>query len=306
MVQINGIEIRGLTKRFGKTTAVSDINLDIPAGTVFGLLGPNGSGKSTIMRLINGLLTPTKGSVEIFGVDLQARRALALSGVSSMTEISDAYRHLSARNNLAIAASFLGTDMREVDRVLDFVGLAAHAKRKVGNFSLGMRQRLSLARALLGRPRLLLLDEPMNGLDPDSMIELRKLLLEMPSNGTTILISTHLLDEAERVCSHVAFLKDGHLRCFGKSSELLGRFCCAHVHVDDVFGACRVMPGATPITSQGEGGGFIEMTMEKSDSVLEEMARITREIAAHGILVSETRRADATMANAYQYITSKD
>jgi ABC-2 type transport system ATP-binding protein len=197
----------GLTKRFGRgAPAVADIAMTVPRGSIYGFLGANGAGKTTALRLVLGLLRPNAGSIRIFGDKKRGGE------MGSLIETPSLYPHLTGRENLDLSRRLLGLDRREIDRVLEVVDLADAADRRVGGYSLGMRQRLGIARALLGQPRLLILDEPTNGLDPDGIRDMRDLLRRLPQVGdVTLLVSSHLLTEIEQVATHVGLLHRGRL-----------------------------------------------------------------------------------------------
>jgi ABC-type multidrug transport system ATPase subunit len=214
---VSGVIItRGLVKRFGRLRAVDGIDLDVRAGDVYGFLGANGSGKTTTVRMLLGLVLPTSGEIEVLGGRMPRAGRRVLPRVGALIEGPAHYGHLSGRENLALLdASGPGgswrTRRRRVAEVLDQVGLAGVGRRPVKAYSLGMRQRLGLAGALLRRPELLVLDEPTNGLDPQGISEVRELLLDLHRDGTTIFLSSHLLAEVEQLCSRVGVLDRGRL-----------------------------------------------------------------------------------------------
>ena len=207
------IETHGLCKSYGGRTVVDHLDLTVPQGCVYGFLGPNGAGKSTTMKMLLGLVHPTGGSVELLGHTLNEENRIGLlRQTGSLIESPSGYLHLTARENLAIAADLKGVERRDIDRVLDVVHLTSAANRKVGQYSLGMKQRLGIATALLGSPKLLILDEPTNGLDPAGIQEMRSLIAAMPqTTGATVLISSHLLGEIEQMVDQVGILNHGKL-----------------------------------------------------------------------------------------------
>lgn len=217
------IETHQLTKRFGKTAVVNDLDMRVPMGCVYGFLGPNGAGKTTTLRLLLGLLRPDRGAVRLLGHDLRQQRRQALSGVGAFFESASLYEHLSGRANLELTQRLLGLPAREIDRVLEQVDLQRAGTKRVRDYSLGMKQRLALARALLGAPRLLLLDEPTNGLDPDGIIAMRALIRELPDRiGGTVFVSSHLLSEVEQTAQDLCLLRAGSIVLHGSVKELLG------------------------------------------------------------------------------------
>ena len=210
------IHTEGLTKRFGRVIAVDDVALDVAPGDRYGLLGPNGSGKTTLLRMLLGLVYPTRGRIELIGQPVPRRAARVLPQIGALVEGPAGYPHLSGRANLALldAAGPGGsrrTRRARVEQALERVGLAGIDRRPLRAYSTGMRQRLGLAAALLRAPRLLVLDEPTNGLDPAGSQEVRALLAELNAGGTTIMLSSHLLAEIEQLCSRVGIMDRGRL-----------------------------------------------------------------------------------------------
>ena len=210
------IRTKRLTKRFGRILAVDDLDLDVRDGDVYGFLGANGSGKTTTVRMLLGLVLATSGSIDLLGRPMPKSRRDVLPQVGALVEGPAAYPHLSGRANLALydamgPAGARSTRAGRVDDVLDQVGLGGVDSRPVRAYSLGMRQRLGLANALLRRPRLLVLDEPTNGLDPQGIREIRRLLLDLNAAGTTVFLSSHLLAEVEQMCTRVGVLDRGRL-----------------------------------------------------------------------------------------------
>jgi len=211
-----------LTRRFGTLTAVDELDLDLPVGGVVGLVGPNGSGKSTLIRMLLGLVAPTSGSATVLGHSIDDPTAYAAQ-VGALIENPAFVPGLSARANLASLAALRGLPRTRVDEVLDVVGLAGRGNEPVRRFSLGMKQRLGIAAALLPDPALLVLDEPTNGLDPAGIVEIRTLLQRLGSEGRTVVVSSHLMSEIETICSHVVVIRFGVLVFSGPMSELMGR-----------------------------------------------------------------------------------
>ncbi|MFE4057971.1 ATP-binding cassette domain-containing protein [Streptomyces sp. NPDC059096] len=255
------IETRGLTKRYGGgQLAVDHLDLTVPAGSVFGFLGPNGSGKTTTIRMLMGLIEPTAGSATLLGHRMPRAARTVLPRVGALIEGPALYGHLSGRDNLvrydsADPTADPRTRAARVTGALERVGLTAAAGKKAKAYSLGMKQRLGLASALL-RPRaLLVLDEPTNGLDPQGMREIRTLVRELAADGTTVFLSSHLLDEIEQVCSHVAVMNQGKLITQGTVAELAagtrGRLA---VTTPDPGEAARVLKehGVTDVTVAGD------------------------------------------------------
>ena len=216
------IETHNLCKTYNGRTVVDHLNLCVPQGCVYGFLGPNGAGKSTTMKMLLGLTHPTSGSVQLLGKTMnQENRILLLRQTGSLIESPSGYLHLTARENLSIIADLKGTPQKDIDRVLEVVDLTADANRKVGQYSLGMKQRLGIAMALLGKPGLLILDEPTNGLDPAGIQEMRSLIASMPEQtGATVMISSHLLGEIEQMVTQIGILNHGKMLFEGSLQEL--------------------------------------------------------------------------------------
>lgn len=216
------IETKRLCKTYGGRTVVHNLDLHVPQGCVYGFIGPNGAGKSTSMKMLLGLVHPTAGSVALLGRTLTERTRLELlRQTGSLIESPSGYLHLTAQENLEIVADLKDVPYKDIDRVLEIVHLQADRKRKVGQYSLGMKQRLGIAMALLGSPRLLILDEPTNGLDPAGIQEMRALIHDMPDAcGATVLISSHLLGEMEQIVSQVGIINHGQLLFEGPLAEL--------------------------------------------------------------------------------------
>ncbi|SDZ64506.1 ABC-2 type transport system ATP-binding protein [Evansella caseinilytica] len=206
------VKTTDLTKRFHGVHAVDNVNLQIPKGAIYGFLGPNGAGKTTAIKLILGLIYESSGSVTIFGKDLKREKLSILRKVGSLVESPSYYGHLSAKENLEITRRILDVPKSRIDEVLSIVRLEKEASRPVKGFSLGMKQRLGIASALIGNPDLLILDEPTNGLDPSGIIEIRELIKQLPEQyGMTVLVSSHLLAEIDQMATQVGIITKGKL-----------------------------------------------------------------------------------------------
>ena len=215
------IETSNLTKKFGKFLAVDQLGLQVPKGGIYGFLGPNGAGKSTTIRMLLGLMKETKGQVKVFGKSIKEERVAILKRVGSMVETPSYYGHLTAYENLEVSRKILGVEKKEINRVLEIVKLTDVQHKAVKKFSLGMKQRLGIAQALLGNPELLILDEPTNGLDPSGIIEMRELIKSFPEKyGITVLISSHILSEIELIATHVGIINKGKLLFQGTMDDL--------------------------------------------------------------------------------------
>jgi ABC-2 type transport system ATP-binding protein len=219
----------GLTRCFGALTAVSDLNLEVPSGAIYGFLGPNGAGKTTTIRMLLGLIRPDSGEVRLFDTSLTRRRREALRRTGALVEMPSIYPHLTGRENLEVSRRLLGVTRERLERALAIVGLEEAANRRAGQYSQGMRQRLGLALALLGDAELLILDEPTNGLDPAGIHEMRDLIRRLAGeSGITVFLSSHLLAEVEQLATHIGIIHSGRMLFQGRLSELQARL---HEHV---------------------------------------------------------------------------
>ena len=218
------VQTEKLSKSFGKEQAVSNINLKIRKGEIYGFLGPNGAGKTTTIRMLLGLMKPSSGTIKIFQKDLTKERINILAKVGSLVENPSYYPHLTAYENLEALRRILGVPKSRIDEVLEIVRLKDVANKKVKGFSLGMKQRLGIAASLLHNPELLILDEPTNGLDPSGIIEIRNLIKRLPSEyGMTVIISSHLLSEIDQMATQVGIVTKGKM-IFQDSIEAMRRF----------------------------------------------------------------------------------
>jgi ABC-2 type transport system ATP-binding protein len=244
------IETRGLTKRFGERTALDGVDLQVPRGTAFGFLGPNGAGKTTMIRTLLGLTHASAGNMHLLGHPVPAERAEALQRVGAIVEEPRFHMHLSGRENLGIVAAVRSPETRErIEPALHRVGLSERAGDKVKSYSMGMRQRLGVARCLLADPLLLILDEPTNGLDPGGIQEFREMIRAMvEQEGRTVFISSHLLDEVEKTCDAAAIVDRGKVVTQGTIADLAGGGAVRHeliVGVDDADLALGALDSST-------------------------------------------------------------
>lgn len=279
MVTSNGIVLKtnGLTKHFGPIVAVDDLSLEVHKGQIFGFLGPNGSGKSTTMGMILGLITPTSGSVEVFGLEARYNLSAILPRVGAMMETPGLYPYLSGRDNLKVFARLSNhISDRRIDEVLDIVDLTSRSKDKFSNYSTGMKQRLALACALLHNPEFLILDEPTNGLDPAGMKEIRELIIELGKQGKTIFLNSHLLHEVELVCEHVAIIKRGNVIVQGSVKELVKTGDVLQIKVGDPDKAMAILREQKWISSVNKEGDYILLGV-KADKAADVSAVLARD-----------------------------
>lgn len=225
------IQTSGLTKAYGSRRVVNQVQLEIAKGDIYGFLGPNGAGKTTTIRMLLGLIKPTHGTIRVFGKDLRKEKLAILRKVGSLVESPSYYAHLSAYENLEAIRRILDAPKSSIDEVLGIVRLTKEAKRPVRGYSLGMKQRLGIAAALLGRPELLILDEPTNGLDPSGILEIRELIKSLPrERGITVLVSSHLLSEIEQMATRVGIIQRGTM-LFQDSIEALQRQAQSNIRI---------------------------------------------------------------------------
>lgn len=225
------LNINSISKTYGKVRALNNLSLSIKQGEVYGILGPNGSGKTTTLGIILDVLKADSGSFKWFGKE---QGADARKKIGSLLETPNFYPYLSAIQNLDIACDVKGVNSDDIPRVLEIVNLQERANSKFRNFSLGMKQRLALASALLGDPDVLVLDEPTNGLDPQGIAEVRNIIKKLVAQGKTIIMASHILDEVEKICSHVAVLKQGNLLTYGPIAAVLNKQEQVYVASDDL------------------------------------------------------------------------
>ncbi len=290
------IEARGLCKRYGATMAVDDLSFTVEAGRVTGFVGPNGAGKSTTLRMMLGLDRPDSGAALIGGQDY-TRLADPLSTVGALLDCEALHPGRRARDHLLWLAHYNGLSSRRVDLVLDQVGLASAAKKRAGGFSLGMRQRLGIAAALLGDPPVLILDEPVNGLDPEGIQWIRRFLKSLAAEGRTVLVSSHLMSELQDTADHVIVIGRGRLLADTDVAALLDEASGERValHTGHRAEAMAVLAGADA-TVAVTGPDALTVTGLTAEEVV---ARL----GAHGIPFSELSRHRATLEEAYMELT---
>lgn len=293
------IVTNGLTKRFGDLVAVDNLDMHVPSGGLVGFVGPNGSGKSTTIRMLLGLLSPTSGTGEVLGASI-ARPARYAHRVGALIESPSFVPSLSARANLRSLAALRGLPDSRVDAVVDLAGLSGRDRDLVGTYSLGMKQRLAIAAALLPDPELLILDEPTNGLDPAGIVEVRSLLIELGSQGRTLLVSSHLLSEIEAACNHVVIIRFGEMLFSGPLTELTAR-TSAHVdlapeHERDT-GRLADLLSSRGYTVRGANG---ELAVDAGAAVAPELNRIA---AAEGITLRKLSAHEETLEETFLKMT---
>jgi ABC-2 type transport system ATP-binding protein len=288
------IETRGLTKVYGETRAVDGLDIDVERGQVFGFLGPNGSGKTTTIGMLLGIITPTGGTFRLLGADSRAEREAARLRVGATLEQPNFYPYLSCRDNLLLVARVKRAPTHAVDDALEVVGLTSRQKTKFGACSLGMKQRLALAATMLGDPDLLILDEPANGLDPDGMREIREIIGRLAARGATIFLSSHLLAEVERTCTHVAILRHGKVVATGSVADITGGARVAVLAAPDapaLAGHLREYPGCSDAVADGD-----RVRARLSD---EDLGALNRWLAERGVYVSHLALERRSLEDAF-------
>jgi ABC-2 type transport system ATP-binding protein len=295
------VEIEGLRKHFGSVVAVKDLSLHIPRGGVFGLLGPNGSGKTTTIGLMLGLIRPTSGTIRLFGQEVRASHADALQRIGAMVESPAFYPGLSGRANLRF---FQGIGQaragKSVDELLELVGLSQRADSKFRTYSLGMKQRLGIAYALLGDPELVFLDEPTNGLDPSGMAEVRELIPRLAEAGHTIVLSSHLLNEVEQVCQDVAILSRGQIIAQGKVQDLLHTQGAVRLKTTADERAAPILGALDWVSAVRNEGGYIVASTSPDRA-----GDLTRALAQQDVYVTEMVPQRVSLEKYFLQITAQ-
>jgi ABC-2 type transport system ATP-binding protein len=295
------VETRNLTKRFGKIIAVDELSIEVLRGEVFGFLGPNGSGKSTTMGMILGLIAPTSGSVSVFGLDVTRHLPDILSRTGALTESTGFYPYLSGYENLRYFARITGgISGSRIEEVLEMVDLKSRANDPFSNYSLGMKQRLGLASALLGDPEFIILDEPTNGLDPAGMKEIRELITLLGQQGKTVFLNSHLLHEVQQVCDRVAIIKKGRVITQGSVKELLNQTHVLQVkttQTDDAFNLLSGMDWSKNI-SRNEERILLEVEPEYA-------YKVSAVLAEKGIYLTEMKYRENTLEDLFLELTGE-
>jgi ABC-2 type transport system ATP-binding protein len=296
------VETQALTKRYGSVLAVDSLSIQVPRGGVFGLLGPNGSGKTTTMSILLGLVSPTSGTFRLLGRDTNRGRQEALRHIGAIVESPAFYPYLSGRINLRYFQGIIGRgDSEDIERLLDMVGLSSRAHSKFSTYSQGMKQRLSIAYAMLGEPHLLFLDEPTNGLDPAGMAEVRELIRYLGSEGRTVLLSSHLLHEVEQVCDRVAILSRGRLIAQGAIRDLLRRRGTVRFSTTDDTKAASIVSALPWVTGVTAENGYLT-----AEAPPERSWELSKALAEQGISVKEMAPVQVSLERYFLEVTGDD
>lgn len=294
------IETRGLSRRFGSQVAVDDLNLLVPAAGVYGFLGPNGAGKTTAIRMLLGLIRPDAGEVRLFGQPLMSNHRALMSRVGALVEAPSLYPHLTGSENLEVTRRLLGSPRELIDVALETVRMTRDAHRRVREYSLGMRQRLGLALALLNRPKLLILDEPTNGLDPAGIHEMRDLIRRLPEEfGVTVFLSSHLLGEVEQIAGHIGIIHESRLLFQGTLAELQRK-----QHAELAVGVSQPEEAMNCLVGAG-------WSVERRDGLLsvragaaEDAMKINRLLLDHGLDVFHLALSQRSLEDIFLTLTS--
>ncbi|WP_136479825.1 ABC transporter ATP-binding protein [Cognatitamlana onchidii] len=255
------LTINHLTKKFGHLTAVKDLSFSIQKGNVYGILGPNGSGKSTTLGIILNVVNKTAGNFQWFSGNISTHNAL--KKVGAIIERPNFYPYMTANQNLRLVCKIKGLDYSKIDEKLEIVGLVERKHSKFRTYSLGMKQRLAIASALLNDPEILILDEPTNGLDPQGIHQIREIIKQIAANGTTILLASHLLDEVEKVCSHVVVLSKGVKLYSGRVDEMISSHGFFELKSTDNTKLITLLKSHESISSYGSKNGLITAFLSK-------------------------------------------
>ena len=308
---------RDLTKTFGQRTVVEGLNLVVPRGSVYGFLGPNGSGKSTTMKMLLGLLAPTRGQISVLGRPFTPdTRAEIMSRTGSMIENPPGYGHLTGAENMRIAAKMQGLSDQQISRALALVRLTEHKDRLVRTYSMGMKQRLGIALALAREPELLILDEPTNGLDPAGIEEVRRLLVELSGEGITVMVSSHLLDEIDRMASTLGILSAGRLVFQGTRAALMERSVPDILVVTPTPQALldpQILAGLVPAQAPGAAGApdqpngpvLVPQGVRIPGMSKGAVAELINRLAAAGVEMHEVRREAQSLEDIFMDLTGR-
>jgi ABC-2 type transport system ATP-binding protein len=301
------VQTTGLTKKFGERKALDGVDLEVPRGVAFGFLGPNGAGKTTIIRLLLGLAWPTSGTMSVLGHAIPKDRAAALARVGAIVEEPRAYPFLTGRENLEVnAAARGGVPAKRIPEVLERVGLSSRAGERVARYSLGMRQRLGIARCLLADPELLFLDEPMNGLDPAGMLEFRRLIRGLVDEGRTVFVSSHMLDEVQRTCDYAAIVDRGRVVTQGSIDVLTGRGRRIAVGTDDPGRAVALLANLSGVDSaSAEDGNVVVSLASNGTTDREQVTVIVRRMLDAGLAIDRVAPVESSLEERFLNITSR-
>lgn len=299
---MNAVELNNICFSYRKNELILDnISMQVPTGSIYGFLGANGAGKSTTLRLILGLMKPQEGKISMFGNNIYESYPKHLSRVGSMIESASLYEHLSASDNLKIAGKYFGVDHEKIEPILELVKLQDAKKKKVKDFSTGMKQRLGLAIALQHEPDLLILDEPTNGLDPNGIIELREILHQLSAQKKTILLSSHILSEVEKIVNRVGIINDGTIAFEGTLQELQSaksKNLKVKFRVSDAESAVALFPNQEIVKRDLHG---FELTIQDQ----KQLSEIVKNLVQNEIEVYEVSPIESDLENMFLSVVNK-
>lgn len=292
------VSVDNLRKNYGKIQALKGISFSVPKGSVFGILGPNGSGKTTLLGLLTDILKPTAGSYKLFDEEPTEDHRRQ---IGTFLETPNFYHYLSAVRNLRIAAAIKQRGEDDIDRVLEVVNLTQRKDSRFSTYSLGMKQRLAIASCLLGNPDVLILDEPTNGLDPVGIAETRELIKRLRQEGKTIIMASHMLDEVEKVCTHVAILKKGELIAAGHVNEILSNDDIVEVGAADMNKLQQAAAKLSGFTGSAVNGGILQIFYPVGVANLE---AINRHFFEHGVVLNNLQVKKKSLESKFFELTN--
>jgi ABC-type multidrug transport system ATPase subunit len=293
------LSIRSITKFYGSIRALHDVSFEVPPGSVFGVLGPNGSGKTTLLGIVMDVLKANGGQYSWFGeppAEDQRRK------IGTLLETPNFYHYLSGERNLRIAAAIKGHGQEDISRVLKIVNLSDRKDSKFSTYSLGMKQRLAIASCLLGDPSVLVFDEPTNGLDPVGIAETRQLIQTLSKEGKTILLASHLLDEVEKVCTHVAILQKGELLMAGDVNEVLSNEEMVELSAQDMEKLRAILDGLPGVRQMKQHEQLIQLYFEKEGS---DLGGINQYCFEKGVILNHLHLRKRSLESKFMELTNK-
>ncbi len=295
---MNILKVNQISKNFGRIQALRNVSFEIPQGSVFGILGPNGSGKTTLLSIVTDVLKPTTGNFFWFG---KPSNAATRKQIGTILETPNFYAYLSGYDNLLLRQKIHQRGSpKEIQAVLELVKLSERAQSSVKTYSLGMKQRLAIAASLLGKPQVLILDEPTNGLDPIGIVEIRDLILELRKQNYTIILASHLLDEVEKVCTHTAILKQGKLLSYGKVDKILGKGLTIEIASNSLTELANFLQRQFPQAIIKKENEVLQLVLE-TDSV--DLASLNQSCFQNGILLHHLALRKKTLETAFLELT---
>ncbi len=295
------LTVSNISKRFGSVRALQEVSFSVPEGSVYGILGPNGSGKTTLLGIVTDVIRADSDSYALPGSGTAPNYELRKK-IGTLLETPNFYGYLSGYDNLLITANIKGVSREEIDPVLVKVGLYERRFSKFGNYSLGMKQRLGIASALLGDPQVLILDEPTNGLDPEGIAEIRNLVRELGASGHTVVIASHLLDEVEKVCTHAAILKSGRLLADGRVDEIMARGDTVEMSAADTPALMRLLADHFPGERLAADGETVLLTISEGHA---DTGAINFLCHANGIVLTKLALRKLSMESKFLEIISE-